>query len=199
MNYAFYMGFCLLGAGLTAAIFFLLGATRRAWIPHLPWWLYLLLASGPIFYALSHSTIPSFSTPVTAVGKAYDYVQRGSYSRYSSRYGGFRLVPEGGVTINIETKISLPDGGTPADFDGRTLRVVYLTDSHRVLRNEAVDITVLSGKHTGFHDSLDARPLGSWLGLPIGAALIALGYLLYYYGKGDAEPAASDTHDNSSI
>jgi hypothetical protein len=52
MNYAFYMGFCLLGVGLTGAIFFLLGAKRRAWIPRLPWWLYFLLGVAPILYGL---------------------------------------------------------------------------------------------------------------------------------------------------
>lgn len=199
MNYAFYMGFCLLALGLTAVIFFLLGAKRRAWIPRLPWWLYSLIGMVPIFYGLSHSTIPSFSTPITAVGKAYAFVWRGSNSRHGHQYEGFRFVPEGGEPINIETDISLPDGATPTDFDGRTLRVVYLKDTYRVLRNEAVDITILSGRHTGFHDSLDARPLGSWLGLPIGAVFVALGYLLFYYGKDDAESAASDTDDNPSI
>jgi hypothetical protein len=75
--------------------------------------------------------------------------------------------------------------------------VVYLKDdTYRFLKNEAVDITILSGKHTGFHDSRDARPFGSWLGLPISAALIAFGYLIFYYGKGDAESAASDKDDN---
>lgn len=199
MNYAFYMGSCFLGAGLTAAIFFLLGAKRRAWIPRLPWWLYLLLASAPIFFGLSHSTIPSFSTPVTAVGKAYAFVQHVSRARHGFDYESFRFVPEGGEAINIETDISVPDGKTPLDFDGRTLRVVYLNDSHRVLQNEAVDITVLSGKHTGFHDSLDARPFGRWLGLPIGAALIALGYLLHYSKKKDVESAESAADDNPSI
>jgi hypothetical protein len=199
MNYAFYLGFCLLGAGLAAAIFFLLGAKRRAWIPRLPWWLYLLLGSVPLIYGLSHSTIPSFSTPITAVGKAYDYVQRGTSRGHGDIYGGFRFVPERGEAINIETQIILPDEEAPADFNGRRLRVVYLKDSYRVLLNEAVDITILSGEHTGFHDSLDARPLGSWLGLPIGGAFIALGYLLFYCGKDDAESAASDKDDNPSI
>lgn len=199
MNYAFYLGFCLLGAGLAAAIFFLLGAKRRAWISRLPWWLYFLLGSVPLFYGLSHSTIPSFSTPITAVGKAYDYLRRGTSRGHGNIYGGFRFVPEGGEAINIETQIILPDEGTPEDFNGRALRVVYLKDSHRVLLNEAVDITILSGKHTGFHDSIDARPFGSWLGLPIGAAFIALGYLLFCRGKDDAESAASDKDDNPSI
>ncbi len=148
---------------------------------------------------MSHSTIPSFSTPITAVGKAYDYVRRGTSRGHGNIFGGFRFVPEGGEAINIETQIFLPDEGIPADFNGRTFRVIYLKDSYRVLMNEAVDITILSGKHTGFHDSLDARPFGSWLGLPIGAALIALGYLLFYYGKDDAESAASDKDDNPSI
>lgn len=196
MNYVFYLGSCLLGVGLAAAIFFLLGAKRRASIPRLPWWLYSLLGMGPIFYGLFHSTIPSFSTPITAVGKAYAFAQRGSNAGHGHRYEAFRFVPEGGEAIYMETEISLPDGRTPSDFDGRALRVVYLKDTYRALQNEAVDITILSGKHTGFHESLDARPLGSWLALPIGGALIALGYLLFYYGKNDAESAASDKEDS---
>jgi len=200
MNYAYYLGICLVGAGLAAAIFYLLGARRRAWIPRLPWWLYLLIGSVPGFYGLSHSTIPSFSTPTTAVGKAYGYVNRESHTRHGTDYGAFRFLPEGGEAINIETEIILPDWGSPIDFDGRTFRVVYLKDdTYRFLKNEAVDITILSGKHTGFHDSHDARPFGSWLGLPIGAALIALGYLIFYYRKGDAESAVSDKDDNPSI
>jgi hypothetical protein len=200
MNYAFYLGFCLLGFGLAAAIFYLLGAKRRAWIPRLPWWLYFLLGSVPGLYGLSHSTIPSFSTPTTAVGKAYYYVNRESHTRHGTDHGAFRFLPEGGEAINIETEIILPDWGSPPDFNGRTFRVAYLKDgTYRFLKNEAVDITILSGKHTGFHGSRDARLFGSWLGLPIGAALIALGYLLFYYGKDDPESAASDKHDNPSI
>jgi hypothetical protein len=55
----------------------------------------------------------------------------------------------------LKLKSSFPIGGTPANFDGRTSRIVYLEDSKRVLNNEAVDIAILSGKHAGFHDPLD--------------------------------------------
>ena len=64
-----------------------------------------------MFYGLSHSTIPSFSTPITAVGKAYDYLRRGTSRGHGNIYGGFRFVPEGGEAINIETQIILPDEG----------------------------------------------------------------------------------------
>jgi len=197
MNYAIFMGCCLPGVPLAFAMFFLLGAKRRAWIrPR--WWLSLILGFLIALYGLFNSTLPSFSTPVTAVGKAYDHVWRGSYARHGNHYEAFRFLPEGGQAINIETRIGLPNVGTPTDFDGRTLRVVYLKDSYRALQNEAVDITILSGKNTGFHDSLDARPFGLWLAMPIGFAFVLLGYLLFYYGKGDAKSVALDEGDNPS-
>ena len=95
-------------------------------------------------------------------------------------------MPDGGDPVNIETEIILPDWGTPAFFDGRTFRVVYLKESKRVLQNEAIEIEILSGKHAGFHDSLDARPTGAWFGIPIGAALGAFGLLGLRYRKDDA-------------
>jgi hypothetical protein len=53
-------------------------------------------------------------------------------------YFGFRLVPDGGEPVDIETLIILPDRGAPAIFDGRTFRVVYLQDNKRFLKNEAI-------------------------------------------------------------
>jgi len=188
----------LLGLGLALAIFFPLGAKRRARIPRPALWLSLILGIVIIFYGLSHGTIPSFTSPITAVGKAYDYVNRRSGGAHGNTYGSFRFVPEGGEAIHIETGILLPDWGTPANFDGRTFRVVYLQDSWRALKNEAVDITIVSGKHTGFHESLDARPLGSWLAIPIGASLLGFGWMAFRYRREDVNPAASDGEDNSS-
>ena len=110
-------------------------------------------------YSLFHSTAPSFATRTTATGKSYDYVERTrGRNPFKDTYYGFRFVPDGGEPINIETEIILPDWATPAIFNGRTFRVVYLQDSKRILKNEAIDIEILSGKHAGFHDSLDARP-----------------------------------------
>jgi hypothetical protein len=192
MDYARFMGCGLLGLISTFAIFFLLGAKRRARIPYLAWWLSLILGAVLCFYGLSHSTIPSFSTRITAVGKFYDYVEREGY-RGDTTYG-FRFVPEGGEAISIHTRILLPHRG----MDGRTYRVVYLKDDNRRLKNEAVDITILSGKDTGFHDSLDARPFGSWLGIPIGVAFFGFGMGGLRYRKDDANPAASDDVYNSS-
>jgi hypothetical protein len=192
MDYAYFMGCLLLGLSLALAIFFLLRAKRRVWIPPLAWWLSLMVGVVICFYGVSHSTIPSFSTRITAVGKAYDYVQREGY-RHDITFG-FRFLPEGGEAINIHTKIILPDWG----IDGRTFRVVYLKDGNRPLKNEAVDITILSGKDMGFHDSLDARPFGSWLGIPVGAAFFGFGMIGLRYRKDDAKSAASDDDDNPS-
>jgi len=192
MDFAHFMGFALLGFSPALAIFFLLGAKRRACIPPLAWWLSLILGAVICFYGLFHSTIPSFSTRITAVGKFYNYVEREGY-RGDTTYS-FRFVPEGGEAINIHTRILLPHRG----MDGRTYRVVYLKDDDRRLKNEAVDITILSGEDTGFHDSLDARPFGSWLAIPVGVAFFGFGMIGLRYRKDDANPAASDDVYNPS-
>jgi hypothetical protein len=134
-------------------------------------------------YSLFHSTAPSFATRIAAIGKAYDYVER---TRGRDTYYGFRFVPDGGDPVNIETEIILPDWAAPAIFDGCTFHVVYLKDSKRVLKNEAIEIEILSGKHAGFHDSLDDSQTGAWLGIPIGAALGAFGLFGLRYRKDDA-------------
>jgi hypothetical protein len=187
---------CLPGLAVALAVFFTLGAKRRACIPRLAWWLCLILGVVTCVFGLSHSTAPSFATRITAIGKAYDYVER---KRGRDTYYGFRFVPDGGEPVNIETQIILPDWRTPANFDGRTFRVVYLQDSKRTLKNEAIEIEILSGKHSGFHDSLDGRPAGAWLGIPIGAALGAFGYFGLRYMKDDAISARDRMTDYGQI
>jgi hypothetical protein len=193
MDYPHFMGGVLLGSGPAVAIFFLLGASRRARVPLLAWWLSLGLGIPLVFYGLSHSTSPSFSTPVTAVGKAYDHEYHEDHSRHGTSYDEFRFVPEGGKPINIETFIGLPNWG----IDGSTVRIVYLNGSFRFLSNEAIDISILSGEHKGFHDSLDARPFGRWLAVPIGVALIVLSWIALKQRKDDVggrDDANSDDH-----
>jgi hypothetical protein len=174
------------------AVFFALGAKRRTCIPLLVWWLCLIVGAASCIFGLFHSTAPSFAPRITAIGKAYDYVER-IVGR--DTYYGFRFVPDDGEPVNIETSIILPDWSTPAIFDGRTFRVVYLQDNKRILKNEAIEIEILSGKHAGYHASYDARPVGAWLGIPIGAALGAFGYFGLRYRKDDAastrDPSAS--------
>jgi hypothetical protein len=192
MDRAHSMVFCLLGAVAAAAVFLPLGATRRAWIPPLGWWLFLIVGSVILFYGGSHSTVPSFAPRITAIGKAYDHFVR---QRDSGTSYGFHFVPEGGSPITIETEISLPYWGVPAIFNGQTFRVVYLDDANRTLKNEAIDIAILSGGNAGFHDSLDARPAGKWLAIPIGFALGIFGFSGLRSMKRDAIAAASDDDD----
>jgi hypothetical protein len=174
---------CLLGFGGALAVFFPLRAKRRARILALAWWLCLILGAAALMYGLFHSTAPSFATRITAVGKAYDHVER---RLGRDTYYGFRFETDDGEPVNIETEIILPDWNVPAIFNGRSFRVVYLQDSKRILKNEAIDIEILSGEHAGFHNSLDARPVGEWLGIPIGAALFGFGFLGLKYRKDDA-------------
>lgn len=139
-------------------------------------------------YGLFHSTAPSFATRITAVGRTYDFVER---RQGRDTFYGFRFVPDGGEPVKIETEIIIPGWADPAIFNGRIFRVVYLEDNKRAMKNEAIDIEILSGKHAGFHDSLDARPLGEWLGIPLGTGLVAFGFFGLKYMKDDAVSAAS--------
>jgi hypothetical protein len=184
-----FLGYWLIGMGAALAVFFSLKAKRRACIPPLVWWLCLILGVVTCIYGLSHSTAPSFATRITAVGRTYDCVER---RQGRDTYFGFRFVPDGGQPVNIETNIITPSWADPAIFNGRTFNVVYLKDNNRALKNEAIDIEILSGKHAGYHDSLDARPVGKWLGVPLGAALGAFGFFGLKYRRDDAMPTPSD-------
>ena len=182
-----------MGMAATLAVFYPLGARRRARIPLYAWWVCLILGVVLCFYGLSHSTAPSFAPRITAVGKAYDHVER---KAGRDTYYGFRFLPDdGGGPVDIETSIILPGWGVPEVFNGRTFRVVYLRSSDRAMTNEAIDIEILSGRDAGFHDSVDARPAGTWLAIPIGAALGTFGYFGLRYKKDDEASATSDDGD----
>ena len=198
MDYAHFMMCSLPGFAVALAVFFPLGAKRRACVPPLAWWLCLIAGAIPFFYGLSHSTVPSLATRITAVGKAYDYVDREIHTGYHhDTIYGFQLVPEVGGPVHIETEIILPDSARPAIFDGRTFRVVYLDDSKRTLKNEAIEIEILSGKNAGFHDSVDARPVGAWLAIPVGAALLGFGIAGLRSMKKDAAISAESDDDDT--
>lgn len=198
MDYAHFMICALPGFAAALAVYFPLGAKRRACVPPLAWWLCLVAGAVPLFYGLSHSTFPSLATRITAVGKAYDYVDREIHTGYHhDTIYGFLFSPEGGEPLHIETEIILPDSAKPAIFDGRTFRVVYLDDSKRTLKNEAIEIEILSGKHAGFHDSVDASPTGAWLAIPVGAAFLGFGIAGLYSMKKDAAISAESDDDDT--
>ncbi len=74
-------------------------------------------------------------------------------------------------------------------FDRRTLRITYLNDKSRSVSNEAVDIEILSGPNASWHDSRDARPIGIWLAIPIGAGIAGFGYMGIRHRKDDLRAA----------
>jgi hypothetical protein len=190
MDRGIFVGICLLGVVAALAVFYPLGAKRRARIPHSLWWVCLGFGVVACIYGLSHSTAPSLAPRITAIGKAYDHVEmrQGRDTHY-----GFHFLPdEGDGPVDIETSIILPGWAVPEVFNGRTFRVVYLQSRKRALKNEAIDIEILAGRDAGFHDSVDARPFGVWLAIPIGAALGAFGYFGLRYKKDDEISAASD-------
>ncbi len=102
----------------------------------------------------------------------------GSFLRGRGNYTyTFQLDSDGQSSIEIATRIKPPlcwredSSGFSADI----YRVVYLDDPTRDLNHEAIRIEVLSGRHTGWSGSVDARPLGLWLGIPAGILLIIAG------------------------
>jgi hypothetical protein len=192
-----FLAYWLFGMGVALAVFFSLKAKRRAWIPHLVWWVWLIVGAVTCMYGLFQSTAPSFATRIIAVGRSYDYVEH-RQGRNASYYS-FRLVPDSGQPVNIETRIIIPGWGDPAIFNGRTFRVVYLEDNNRALKNEAIEIEILSGEHAGYRDFLDARPLGKWLAILLGAALGTFGYFGLRYRKDDAMLAASQNNTPTSL
>jgi hypothetical protein len=193
MDRGIFVGASLLGMAAALAVFYPLGAKRRACIPYPLWWVCLGLGVVVCIYGLAHSTAPSFAPRITAVGKAYDHVElrQGRATHY-----GFHFLPDkNGELVDIETSIILPGWAVPEVFNGRTFRVVYLQSSKRALKNEAIDIEILSGRDAGFHDSVDACPVGMWLAIPIGAALGAFGYFGLRYRKDDETSAALGDDD----
>lgn len=186
----YFMGYCLIGMTAALAVFFPLKAKRRACIPVFVWVVCLILGAITCMYGLFHSSAPSFATRITAVGKTYDCVDR---RLGRDTFYGFRFVPDGGQPVNIETEIIIPGWADPDIFDGRTFRIVYLEDNYRALKNEAIDIEILSGEHAGYHDSLDARPVGKWLGIPLGAALGTFGFFGLKYRKDDANDLSANS------
>jgi hypothetical protein len=193
MDRGIFIGFSLVGMAAALAVFYPLGAKRRASIPSSLWWVCLGLGIVLCFYGLSHSTAPSFATRITSIGKAYNHIE---LRKGRDTYYGFRFVPDdGGEPVDIETSFILPGWAVPEVFNGRTGRVVYLQSSTRALKHEAIDIQILSGRDAGFHHSVDARPFGSWLALPLGAAFGAFGYFGLRYKKNDGKSAASDSDD----
>ena len=147
----------------------------------------MLLGAVICSYGLSHSTAPSFAPRIAAIGKASDCVEEDG-RRFWFR---FRFVPEGASPTEIETPLIMPHWGNAQKFNSRTLRIVYLNDMARDPRNEAVDIEILDGDSAGWHDSLDARPFGIWLGIPIGSALAGFGYFGIRYRKDDRNSAST--------
>lgn len=93
----------------------------------------------------------------------------------------------------------MPHWGNAEVFEGRTLRIGYINDTTRSLSNEAIDITILGGENAGWHDSLDARPLGVWLAIPVGAAIAGFGYMGIRYRKNDLKTTAGQPRETTSI
>lgn len=121
------------------------------------------------------STTPSSAPRSTVSGVAQDCVQR-QFGRSNYTYS-FLLLPSDAPPVRMATRIKLPLcwNGTQSGTDNRLYRVVYLDDPNRTLKNEAISIDVLEGNNAGWHDAVDARVFGLWIGVPLGILLIVIG------------------------
>ena len=188
MNRGLFLGCFWLGLIPTLIIFFALGHKRRAWIPPLGWWLSIAIGVVMLFYGMFHSTAPSFAKRESVQGKLCDFVERGGRDSYFA----FRFQPDLGRTIDMETHITFPHWGNPSITAQRTFRVVYIRNGDLTLHNEAIEMEILSGPDAGFHESLDARPAGTWLFVPSGAIFASFGFFGLKYMKDDARAAMDD-------
>ncbi len=172
----------LLGFGIAFGIVMPLGAVRRSRIQKYVWWVLLVSGATICMYGLSHSTSPSFGRRVSSVGTASALVEQkvGGDSKFV-----FAFIPSNGQPVNLQTRIIVPHWGNAEVFQRRTLRVTYLDDPARSVSNEAIEIEIVSGENVGWRDSLDARPFGVWLAIPIGAMIAGLGYIGLRYRRED--------------
>ena len=137
------------------------------------------------WFAYTRSTSPSFAPRITLTGKALDCV---NVHRFSRNRHLFRFEPASGDRVFLQTKILAPMCfSSSITFDDRTYRVIYLEDPKRSMSREVTSIDVVSGTDTGWHEALDARPFGTWLGVPIGAFLVMLG-LAEFRGRRKHDP-----------
>lgn len=141
------------------------------------------------------STVPSFAARAEITGRVSGCTTRrlgkGNYVHY------FSVQPEIGAPVNIETHVLGPMcWASSRDYDDRVYRVLYLRDARWNLFNEGIQVDVLSGRDTGWHSSLDARPFGLWLLMPIGGVFLIVGN----YGiRSGREPESSTNSEATAI
>jgi hypothetical protein len=156
----------------------------------LVWWVAGFLGFPLAGISGARSTRPSSAPRTSVTGTVQDCnVHRVGRSNYTY---SFLLSQSGGNTIGIATRIKPPLcwPGPSSDSDGDQYRVVYLDDPSRSLEHEAIRIDVLSGGHVGWSGSVDARPLGTWLGIPAGIVLIIVGTIgAQFHRRERSEPA----------
>lgn len=142
-----------------------------------------------LLFSLLNSTTPSFAPRITVTGKAFNCVRLGVGRNYAR---SFRFESENGGSIQIGTEIVVPPMcWQTSDYDaGSMYSVTFLDDAKRYPANEAIDIAVLTGRNTGWHKKLDARPFGFWLGAPAGGFLMFMGLYLTRNDKGGAKSGA---------
>ncbi len=160
---------------LAFMVFFFRGIAKKYTPVGLAWWFVSLLGFAVAGFSGANSTTPSSAPRNTVLGEVQGCSEhvlgRGNYT-YT-----FLLNSEGKGLIEIATRIKPPlcwrDYSSDSSAD--IYRVVYLDDSSRDLRHEAIRIEVLAGFRTGWRGSVDARPFGLWLGIPSGIVLILVG------------------------
>jgi hypothetical protein len=134
---------------LAFMIFFFRGIAKKYTSIGLAWWFVGLLGFAVTSFSGANSTTPSSAPRNTLSGEVHGCSEhvlgRGNYT-YT-----FLLNSEGKDPIDIATRIKPPlcwrDHSSDSSAD--IYRVVYLDDSSRDLKHEAIHIEVLTGFRTG--------------------------------------------------
>jgi len=160
---------------LAFIVFILRGFAKKYTSVGLAWWTASLLGFAVAGISGANSTMPSSAPRETLSGEVQGCVEhvlgRGNYT-YTF---WLNSSVQGPVEIATRIKPPLCWQGYSSGPGSDVYRVVYLDDSTRDLKHEAISIEVLAGTHTGWSGSVDARPFGLWLGIPAGVLLILIG------------------------
>jgi hypothetical protein len=159
----------------------------------LAWWFVALLGFAVAGISGAHSTRPSSAPRKTVIGRVQGCTEheigKGNFT--------YTFLLDSGVqnSVEIATRIKPPicwsEDSSTSNLN--IYRVVYLDDPTRDLNHEAIHIEVLSGRHTGWSGSVDARPFGLWLGIPAGILLIIAGGIGAFCNRRELpEPASLD-------
>lgn len=185
-----YFGY-FLGAAIAGLVSWRLGFRRRAEVAPSIWWTLLLAGFVLWIWSALHSTMPSLAPRITAITTVSSCTKE--EHRRSMKFT-IHLDQAPGGPIFLDTGIVAPMcWSSSRQRSGNIYKIDYLDKPNIGGMKEAIAISVIAGPDKGWHSEVDARPLGLWLGIPIGSAVGVLGMVGLSLRKKDLKKCRIET------